>query len=464
MASYDFDYFVIGAGSGGTRSARIAATHGARVAVAEDTYLGGTCVNVGCVPKKLMVYAAHFAEDFGDAANFGWTVGARSHDWKTLIANKDTEISRLNGVYKRLLEGAGATIFDGTATLRDAHTVEVNGETHTADKILVATGGWPTVPDVPGKEQVITSNDVFHLEDLPQKIVIVGGGYIAVEFAGIFHGLGRDVTLLYRGPCFLRGFDDDVREILAEEMIKKGVDVRFNSVVEAIGKQDDGSYILDLNKGSESLEAGLVMYATGRHPRTAGIGLEAAGIELDGKGAIKVNEHWRTSVENIYSIGDCTDTIQLTPVAIKEGHALADALFKPSGRDVSYDYVPSAVFSQPPIGTVGLTEAQAREAHGKIDVYKSTFKPMKHTISGRDERTLMKLIVARDSQKVVGMHMVGPEAGEIIQGFAAAIKAGATKADFDATVGIHPTAAEEFVTMRDPEPDPEDLDTLEAAE
>lgn len=462
MADYDFDYFVIGAGSGGTRSARIAATHGARVAVAEDTYLGGTCVNAGCVPKKLFVYASHFAEDFEDAENFGWSVKHEAHSWKTLLANKDKEINRLNGVYRRLLEGAGATIFDGKAVLKDAHTVEVNGETHTADKILVATGGWPTVPGVPGKEHVITSNEAFHLDDLPERIVVVGGGYIAVEFAGIFNGLGADVTLIYRGPCVLRGFDDSVREVLSEEMIKKGIDVRYNTTVEAVTKQDDGSLILDLNKGSETIEAGLVMYATGRHPRTEGIGLEDAGVELDEKGAIKVNETWQTSVPNIYSIGDCTNTIQLTPVAIKEGHALADALFNPSGRDVSYDYVPSAVFSQPPIGTVGLTEAQARENHGRIDVYKSTFKPMKHTISGRDERTLMKLLVARETQKVVGMHMVGPEAGEIIQGFAAAIKAGATKADLDATVGIHPTAAEEFVTMRDPEPDPEEA--AEAAE
>ncbi len=273
---------------------------------------------------------------------------------------------------------------------------------------------------------------------------------------------GADVSLLYRGPCILRGFDDDLRETLAEEMLKKGIDVRHNTTVEAVTKQDDGTLILDLNKGSETIEAGLVMYATGRHPRTEGIGLEDAGVELDKKGAIKVGKDWKTSVDNIYAIGDCTDTIQLTPVAIKEGHALADALFNPSGRDVSYDYVPSAVFSQPPIGTVGLTETEAREKHGKLDVYKSTFKPMKHTISGRDERTLMKLIVARDTQRVVGMHMVGPEAGEIIQGFAAAIKAGATKADLDATVGIHPTAAEEFVTMRDPEPDPEEA--AEAAE
>jgi glutathione reductase (NADPH) len=453
MNKFDYDFFVIGAGSGGTRAARIAAAHGARVAVAEDRYLGGTCVNVGCVPKKLLVYGSHFAEEFEDAAKFGWTVEPRGHDWATLIANKDTEIARLNGIYRRLIEGAGAKIYDATATLTDAHTLDVGGERVTAETILVAVGGWPSVPEIPGKEHIITSNEAFHVETLPERIVVVGGGYIAVEFAGIFHGLGRQVTQLYRGPLFLRGFDDDCREFLAEEMLKKGLDLRFNSVVECITRQDDGSFVLDLH-GGETLDCGLVMYATGRHPNTAGLGLEKAGVELDERGAIVIDADWRTSASNIYAIGDVTDRIQLTPVAIAEGHALADRLYNKSNRLVSYDYVASTVFSQPNLGTVGLTETEARAQYGAVDIYKSAFQPMKHTISGRDERTLMKLVVDRKSDRVVGLHMVGPEAGEIVQGFAVALKAGATKAVFDATIGIHPTAAEEFVTMRTPEPEP----------
>ena len=453
MAGYDYDLFVMGAGSGGTRASRIAAGHGARVGVAEDTYLGGTCVNVGCVPKKLLVYASHFAEDFEDAAGFGWTVGERSHNWRALIANKNTEITRLNGIYKRLIEGAGATLYDARATIKDAHTLDVGGETVTAETILVATGGWPTVPDIPGKEHIATSNEAFYLDEMPKRIVVVGGGYIAVEFAGIFHGLGSKVTQLYRGPLFLRGFDDDCREFLAEEMIKKGIDLRFNSIVRGIAKQSDGSFLVDL-ADMETIECDLVMYATGRHPKTEGLGLEAAGVAVDECGAVIVDEEWRTNVPNIYAIGDVTDRIQLTPVAIAEGHALADRLYAPSGRSVSYDFVASTVFSQPNLGTVGLTEAEARAKHGAIDIYKSAFRPMKHTISGRDERTLMKLVVDRASDRVVGVHMVGPEAGEIIQGFAVALKAGATKAVFDATIGIHPTAAEEFVTMRAPEPEP----------
>jgi len=453
MAKYDYDFFVIGAGSGGTRAARIAAAHGARVAVAEDRHLGGTCVNVGCVPKKLLVYGSHFSEEFEDAAKFGWTVEPRGHDWATLIANKDTEIARLNGIYQRLIEGAGAKIYDARATLTDAHTLDVGGQTVTAETILVAVGGWPSVPDIPGKEHILTSNEAFHIETLPERIVVVGGGYIAVEFAGIFHGLGRQVTQLYRGPLFLRGFDDDCREFLAEEMLKKGLDLRFNSVVECITKQPDGHFVLDLH-GGETLDCDLVMYATGRHPNTAGIGLERAGVKTNERGAIVIDEDWRTSTPNIYAIGDVTDRIQLTPVAIAEGHALADRLYNKTNRAVSYDHVASTVFSQPNLGTVGLTETEARAQYGAVDIYKSAFRPMKHTISGRDERSLMKLVVDRKSDRVVGLHMVGPEAGEIVQGFAVAIKAGATKAMFDATIGIHPTAAEEFVTMRTPEPEP----------
>ncbi len=459
MSSYDYDFFVIGAGSGGTRAARIAAGHGARVAVAEDRYLGGTCVNVGGVSKKLLVYAAHYAEDFEDAAGFGWSVGERSHDWSRLIANKNAEIERLNGIYKRLIEGSGAHIHWGRATLIDAHTVEVDGQRHTAEKILVAVGGWPSVPDIPGSEHIITSNEAFYLEEMPKRVVIVGGGYIAVEFAGIFHNLGAEVCQLYRGELFLRGFDDDVRLFLAEEMIKKGIDLRFDAQVSCITREEgEGGkprFIVDLDD-LESIEADLVMYATGRTPKTEGLGLDAAGVTLDDAGAIPVDEHWRTNVENIYAIGDVTNRIQLTPVAIAEGHALADMLFNPSNRRVSYENVPSAVFSQPSIGTVGLTEAEARERYGAVDVYRSSFRPMKHTMSGREEHGLMKLVVDRESQKVVGLHMVGPEAGEITQGFAVAIRMGATKADFDATIGIHPTAAEEFVTMRERLPDPKE--------
>jgi glutathione reductase (NADPH) len=458
MTGYDFDFYVIGAGSGGTRAARVAASHGARVAVAEERYLGGTCVNVGCVPKKLLVYAAHYAEDFADAAGFGWTVGERRHDWATLIANKNAEIERLNGIYRRLIEGAGAQIHWGRATLVDAHTVEVDGQRYTADKILVAVGGWPSVPDVPGREHVITSNEAFFLEAMPKRIVIVGGGYIAVEFAGIFHNLGAEVCQLYRGELFLRGFDGDVRQFLAEEMVKKGIDLRFDArvacITREVGEGGKARFVVDL-EDEESIEADLVMYATGRAPSTGGVGLEAAGVATDGSGAIRVDADWRTSVPNIYAIGDVTDRIQLTPVAIAEGHALADALFNPSGRSVSYENVPSAVFSQPSIGTVGLTEAEARRRYRAVDVYRSSFRPMKHTLSGRDEHGLMKLVVDRASQKVVGLHMVGPDAGEIVQGFAVAIQMGATKADFDATIGIHPTAAEEFVTMREPIPDPD---------
>jgi len=454
MSTYDYDFFVIGAGSGGTRASRIAAGHGARVGVAEDTYLGGTCVNVGCVPKKLFTYGAHFAEDFEDAAGYGWTVGDSSHSWSRMVANKNTEIERLNGIYERLIKGAGADIHWGRARLVDRHTVEVAGKTYTAEKILVAVGGWPFVPDFMGSEHVITSNEAFYLPELPKRIVVVGGGYIAVEFAGIFHGLGAEVTQLYRGELFLRGFDDDVRTFLAEEMIKKGIDLRFDADVQCITKQDDGSFLVDLTD-TETIEADLVMYATGRKPKTAGLGLEDAGIALDAAGAIKVDEDWRTNVDNIYAIGDVTNRIQLTPVAIQEGHALADALYNPSGKAVGYEYVPSAVFSNPEIGTVGYTEAEARAKFGPLDIYRSTYRPMKYTMSGRDAHGLMKLVVVRETQRVVGLHVVGPASGEMTQGFAVAIKMGATKQDFDATIGIHPTAAEELVTMRTPIPDPE---------
>ncbi|MGE0733775.1 MAG: glutathione-disulfide reductase [Alphaproteobacteria bacterium] len=453
MAKYDFDFFVIGAGSGGTRASRIAAGHGARVGIAEDRYFGGTCVNVGCVPKKLLVYAAHFAEDFEDAKGFGWTVGPRSHSWHTLIANKNAEISRLNGIYERLIGGAGAKIFKARATIKDSHTLDVGGQTVTADRILVATGGWPMVPDFPGKEHIVTSNEAFFLDAMPKRAVVVGGGYIAVEFAGIFHGLGAHVTQLYRGDLFMRGFDDDARTTLAEEMRKKGIDLRFKSDIAAIEKSTDGM-LVRLQDGS-TLSADLVMYATGRAPMTKNLGLEKVGVKLDEKGAIVVDADWQTNVPNIFAIGDVTDRLNLTPVAIAEGHALADRLFGPTGRKVGYEYVPTCVFSQPPLGTVGLTETAARSKYGQVDVFRATFRAMKHTLSGRDEKTMMKLVVDRESNRVVGLHMVGADAGEIVQGFAVAMKAGATKADFDSTIGIHPTSAEEFVTMRTPVPEPQ---------
>ncbi len=448
MPQYDYDLFAIGAGSGGVRACRMASATGARVAIAEERYLGGTCVNVGCIPKKLLVYAAHFAEDFEDAEGFGWTLGERTFDWRRLLAAKNEEISRLNGIYDRLLKNAGVDLFDGHAILEDARTIRVEGKSYTTEHILVATGGWPFVPDIPGKEHAITSNEAFFLEELPKRLLIVGGGYIAVEFAGIFHGLGAEVRQIYRGPLFLRGFDDDVRGFLAGEMCKKGVDVRFNADIARIEKTADGLRA-ELKDGSE-LTADSIMYATGRKPLTDDIGLAAAGVELADNGAIKVDDYFRTSVANIYAIGDVIDRVALTPVAIAEAMALVKTLFGGVPTKLDYADVPSAVFSQPPIGNVGLTEAQARERYGPVDIYRSEFRPLKHTLSGNDEQTFMKLIVDQASERVVGVHMVGPDAGEIIQGIAIALKCGATKAQFDATVGIHPTSAEEFVTMREP--------------
>jgi len=448
MSNYDYDLFVIGGGSGGVRAGRMAASLGVRVAVAEERYMGGTCVNVGCVPKKLFSYAAHCAEEFEDAAGFGWNVGPRSFDWATLVKNKNTEIERLNGIYQRLLDNAGATVMHARATLVDAHTIAVGAQQYTAERILIATGGWPYVPDFPGAEHAITSNEVFFLEKLPERIVVVGGGYIAVEFAGIFNGLGRRTTQLYRGPLFLRGFDDDARTFLAEEMRKKGVDLRFDTDVRTI-EQHAGGYRLTLTDDSQ-LDCDLVMYATGRKPLVDGLGLERCGVTCREDGAIRVDENYRTNVESIYAIGDVTDRVNLTPVALAEGMALVWHLYRDSERPVEYDYIASAVFSQPNIGTVGFTEAEARERFGAVDIYRSTFTPLKHTLSGRAEKTLMKLVVDKASDRVVGAHMVGADAGETIQGLAIAIKAGATKALFDRTIGIHPTSAEEWVTMREP--------------
>lgn len=453
MAKYDYDLFVIGGGSGGVRASRISARCGARVAVAEERYLGGTCVNVGCVPKKLLVYASHYTEHFEDAAGFGWTVGERAFDWQALIASKNKEIARLNGIYRGLLEGAGVEILTARATLLDTHTVEASGRRVTAETILIAVGGWPVMPDIPGAEHAISSNEAFFLKDLPARVAIVGGGYIACEFAGIFNGMGSKATQLYRGPLFLRGFDKDLRDMLAEEMRKKGIDLRFNAEVEKIEKVASG-LVCTLASG-EQLEVDQVMYATGRAPNTRGLGLERAGVKLDVKGAIIVDGYSRTNVPNIYAIGDVTDRINLTPVAIAEGHALAETLFNDNPTKPDHTNVPSAVFSQPEFATVGLTEEEARARFPALDIYKAHFRPMKHTLSGRDERTMMKLVVERGSGRVVGVHMVGEGAAEIIQGIAIAVKAGATKRDFDRTIGIHPTAAEEFVTMRTPVPEPE---------
>lgn len=449
MADFDFDLFVIGAGSGGVRAGRMAAAMGVKVAVAEDRHLGGTCVNVGCVPKKLFVYASHYAEDFENSRGFGWKPGEAEFDWPTLRDNKTKEIERLNGIYNNLLVNSGCELIHGRATLVDPHTVAVGDKTYTAERILVAVGGWPNVPEFPGSEHVISSNEVFYLDEFPKRAIVVGGGYIAVEFAGIFAGLGAKTDLIYRGDMFLRGFDNEVREFTAEEVAKKGINLRFNTNITEIVKQDDGTLVATLTDGS-SVEADAIMYATGRNPKVTGLGLEALGIEQGKNGAIIVNDDFQTNVPSVYAIGDVIDRVQLTPVALAEGMALVRNLYGGQNQKVDYNLIATAVFCQPNIGTVGLTEEQARERYENVDVYKSSFRAMKHTLSGSDEKTFMKMLVDRDSDKVLGVHMVGPDAGEIIQGIAVALKAGATKAVFDSTIGIHPTAAEEFVTMREP--------------
>jgi glutathione reductase (NADPH) len=446
MAQYDYDLFTIGAGSGGVRASRMAASYGAKVVVAEERYLGGTCVNVGCIPKKLLVYAAHFSDDFSDAAGFGWTVGEPKFDWTKLIANKNKEIARLNGVYRKILGDSGVEILDGHAEILDPHTVAFDGRQITAKYILVAVGSWPAVPPIPGCEHAITSNEAFYLPALPPRVIIVGGGYIGVEFAGIFHGLGAHTIQLYRGNPFLRGFDDDIRTTLAAEMRKRGVDLRFETDISRIDKVGD-ALRATLADGS-IVHADKILYATGRLPKTAALGLARAGVKLSGIGAVLVDEYSKSNVESIYAIGDCTDRMMLTPVAIAEGMAVASTLFNDKPMRPNYLNVPTAVFSTPNCGTVGLTEGQAREQNFKVDIYRTSFRPLKHTLTGVDERTMMKLVVDQSSDRVLGCHMVGPDAGEIIQGLAVALNCGATKAQFDATVGIHPTAAEEFVTLR----------------
>ena len=453
MSNYDYDLITIGAGSGGVRASRLAGGYGAKVAVCEEDRVGGTCVLRGCIPKKLLIYGAHYADYMEDAVNYGWTIEGASHDWTKLIANKNTELDRLNGIYLRILRDNNVDLKEGRGVLVDDHTVEIAGERLTAENILIAVGGRPTMPDIPGIEQVITSNEALELPKLPKRVVIVGGGYIAVEFAGIFSGLGVEVTEIIRADNILRGFDIDMRTSLFEEMEKRGIKILAETVVESIKKQGD-TFSLRLGN-DEILETDCVMYATGRRANTEGLGLEAAGVELYDNGSIIVDELNRTSQSHIYAVGDVTDRIQLTPVAIQEGHALADMLFNQDTRTTDYTNVPSAVFSTPPIATVGLTEEQARAEFGEVDIYDSNFKPLVHTLTGRDERSVMKLIVEPKSDKVIGCHMMGIDAPEIIQGVAIAMKCGATKAQFDATTGIHPSSAEEFVTMRSKRPDPE---------
>ncbi|WP_430462511.1 glutathione-disulfide reductase [Thalassolituus sp. LLYu03] len=448
--SFDYDLLVIGAGSGGVRASRMAAARGAKVAVVENRYLGGTCVNVGCVPKKLFVYASEYAAKFEEAAGFGIKGAIEHFDWSTLRDNKTNEISRLNGIYKKLLENSGVTILNGTAHISGPNSVTIGDQTYTADKILIATGGWPDRPDIPGAEYGITSNEAFYLEDFPQRVAVIGGGYIAVEFAGIFNGLGADTHLLYRGEQILRGFDQDVRSFAATQIAHKGVNIHTHTDVVRIDRLADDSLRCQLNNGA-TLDVDCVMFATGRRPQTDGLELGELGIQTRDNGTVVVDPFFRTSVPSIYALGDVIGTPQLTPVALAQAMKLVAQWYSDDQTPMSYDNIPTAVFCQPNIGTVGLTEEEANKRFaGDITVFESSFRPMKHTISGMPERTYMKLIVQTSSDKVLGAHMVGEEAGEIIQGLAVAIKAGATKAVFDSTIGIHPTAAEEFVTMRSP--------------
>ena len=445
---FDYDLFVIGAGSGGVRAARMAAGMGARVAIAEDRYMGGTCVNVGCVPKKLYVYASEFGKSFRDSAGFGWKIGETNFNWSILRDNKKEEILRLNNIYERLLEAPGAEVIHGRARILSPQNVEVNGARFSTERILIATGTWPYVPELPGSELMLTSDEIFDLEQFPQRLLIMGGGYIATEFAGVFNGLGSEVTQLYRGELFMRGFDDDIRSFLADEIRKSGVDLRFGSQIRAVHSAGN-AFRVELDGGGE-LDADAILCATGRRPNVADLNLESTKVQFSDEGFIQVNEHFQTDEPSIFALGDLIGGPQLTPVALAQGMAFAKTQFGEQPANVDYEYIPSAVFSQPSIGTVGFTEREARERFDQVTIYRSEFKPMKHTLSGREERSIMKLVVEDTNNRVVGVHMVGPDAGEIVQGMAIALRCGATKDDFDRTVGIHPTSAEEFVTMREP--------------
>jgi glutathione reductase (NADPH) len=447
--TFDFDVFVIGAGSGGVRAARMAAGEGARVAIADDHALGGTCVNVGCVPKKLYTYASHFSHDFENAKGFGWSLGSAKFDWPTLVANKKTEISRLNGIYANLLTNSGAQIIRGYASLKDKHTVTVNGIDYTAQRIVIATGGTPNIPDVDYANLLISSDEIFDLAEFPKRLLVVGAGYIALEFACIFQGLGSQVQVSYRGDLIMRSFDDDVRRFVDQEMRKQGIEMNYQSQVTNVLRQSDKSLLVTFADGSTK-EVDQVLMAIGRKPRLSGIGLDTLGIITTDKGTIAVNEKFQTNISNVYALGDVTGGIELTPVALAEAMVLVNHWFGDGKKRMDYELIPTAVFTQPNVGTIGLTEHQALQKHGDISIYRSEFKPMKHTLSGSDERSFMKLIVDLSTDKVVGLHIVGEGAGEMLQGFAVAMKAGATKADFDGTIGIHPTSAEELVTMRTP--------------
>jgi glutathione reductase (NADPH) len=453
--AYDYDLFVIGAGSGGVRASRISAAHGARVGICEDFRVGGTCVIRGCVPKKLMVYGSKFAHAFEESAAYGWSGLAPTHSWATLRDNVAKEVDRLNGIYLSLLKNAGVALHMGRGRFMDRHTLEVGAETITAEKFLIATGGRPEMPDIPGKEFAISSNEAFHIADpLPRRITVVGGGYIAVEFAGIFNGLGAEVDLVIRRERVLRGFDEECRGFVHESLNASGINIRKETeIVRIEATNGKAPYRLQTKKG-EVLETDLVMYATGRVPNTSGIGLEKVGVQLDKKGAVAVDEWSKTTAPNMWAVGDVTDRINLTPVAIMEGHCFADTEFGNKPRKADHRAVASAVFCQPELSTVGLTEEEARRTLGQVRVFASSFRPMKSTLTGGQQKTFMKLIVEAATDKVVGVHMVGDDAAELVQGLAVAIKMGATKADFDATVGIHPTAGEEFVTMRSARTEP----------
>ena len=449
--SYDYDLFVIGGGSGGVRAARIAATHGAKVAIAEEYRYGGTCVIRGCVPKKLFVYASRFSHSFEDAAGFGWTVGEPQFDWSTLIANKDKEIARLEGLYRANLDRAGVETFSDRAELTGPHTIKLksDGREISAKTVLIATGGRPNVDTkLAGIEHTITSDEAFHLEKLPKRIVIAGGGYIAVEFAGIFAGLGVETTLIYRGEKILRGFDEDMRDVVTKAYGDHGINIVTNTVFTEIEKR--GDTLVGHTSSGTTLEGDQIMFAIGRSPYTDGLGLEAAGVKTSEYGAVVVDDEARTSAENIFAVGDVTDRVQLTPVAIREGHAFADRMYARQPRQVDYDLIPTAVFSSPEIGTVGLTEDEAVARHPNLDVFVANFRAMKATLSGSDERVVMKLLVDRETDRVVGCHIAGDSAAEIIQVVGTTLRMGATKADFDTTMALHPSAAEELVTMRTP--------------